>query len=78
MRRSCRTSSESRGRPACGSGDPILNAAMSSVTRRAVGDGSWVISRKASSGDITPAVALALASWALAEAPTYDVLESVR
>lgn len=59
-------------------GDPILNAAMSSVTRRAVGDGSWVISRKASSGDITPAVALALASWALAEAPTYDLLQSVR
>jgi hypothetical protein len=59
-------------------GDPVMSAAMSAVTRRAVGDGSWVISRGKSSGDITPAVALALATWALAESPTYDVLQSVR
>jgi hypothetical protein len=59
-------------------GDPNLNAAMASVAKKNVGDGAWVMSRRGSIGDISPAVATALALWAIAEVPNYDLLDSVR
>ena len=46
-------------------GDPLLATALQSAARRDVGDGSFVLSRKASTGDICSAVALVVALRAL-------------
>ncbi len=50
-------------------GDPALARAWASAVRRTTGDGSWVLSRRLSAGDISPAVALTLAVGGLADAP---------
>lgn len=47
-------------------GDPLISASLGAAVRKDVGDGAYVLSRKKSGGDITAAVALALALWRLA------------
>lgn len=54
-------------------GDPILTRALSAAARRDVGDGAFVLSRKSSSGDISPAIACCLAVHALSSNPPIDV-----
>jgi hypothetical protein len=58
-------------------GDPRFTVALAAVTRRAVGDGGWVMSWRGSSGDASPARAMALAVRALVVSPSYDLLDSV-
>lgn len=45
-------------------GQPELDKAVANADRRDVGDGGWLWSRKRSSVDITPLVAVTLARWA--------------
>lgn len=47
-------------------GSPALAGALSSAVRKQVGDGSWVLSRTASGGDICPAVAMTVGLRVLA------------
>ena len=50
---------------------PMLDTAVANADRRPVGDGGWLWSRKRSSVDISPLVAVTLARWAaLATVPT--------
>jgi DNA-binding transcriptional LysR family regulator len=58
-------------------GDPILAKSLAAAARRDVGDGSWVMTRKGSAGDITAAVSLAVATHALSLMPDYAVDASI-
>lgn len=48
-------------------GDVIVSRALESAGSRVIGDGGWGWARKSSDADITPIVALTLASWGLAK-----------
>lgn len=50
-------------------GDPILSTALAVASRRDIGDGSWVWTRKNSAGDISPVVAATKAHWGLQSTP---------
>jgi hypothetical protein len=56
-------------------GHTDLDIAVSVAAKRVVGD-RWTWARKTSAGDISMLEAVTLASWAAANAPNYDVLES--
>jgi len=51
-----------------------LNAAVVGAEKRDIGDGGWLWSRKHSSVDISPLVAVTLARWAAAQPPAKRVL----
>jgi phage terminase large subunit-like protein len=59
-------------------GDPILTTALTGAARAEVGDGAWAWARKRSEVDISPLVAVTLASWALASVPTFVPLVAYR
>lgn len=54
---------------------PELNAAVANADRREVGDGGWLWSRKRSSVDISPLVAVTLARWAATASDGPSVYE---
>ena len=62
-------------------GQPAVSVALAGAVKRDLGDGGWAFGRRKSakeSVDITPAVVLANARWALTEAlQPYDLLDSV-
>lgn len=58
-------------------GDPELQASMLAVGKRMVGDRTFVWSPRASSGDITAAMAATMLAWHLEQDEDYDVEDSV-
>lgn len=58
-------------------GQDELDAAVAGADRRFYGD-SWLWSRRASTTDISPLVAVTLAHWASKQDDQYDALDSVR
>lgn len=64
-------------RTLCHLGQPELDRAVVNADRRDVGDGGWLWSRKRSTVDISPLVAVTLARWAALQGANYDVLDSV-
>jgi len=57
-------------------GQPELDEAIASATKRPLGD-AWAWSRKNATTDISPLVAVTLATFGLANRPAYDPLESI-
>lgn len=58
-------------------GDPELQASMLAVAKKMVGDRTFVWSPRASSGDITAAMAATLVAWHLEQGEDYNVEDSV-
>lgn len=58
-------------------GQSELDGAVSNADRRDSGDGGWLWSRRKSSVDISPLVAVTLARWSALTVAQYDVLDSV-
>lgn len=58
-------------------GQPRLTRAVAGVARRDVGDGAFRFSRSYSADDISTLNAVSFARFAAAQAPNYDVLDSV-
>lgn len=56
---------------------PVLNAATANADRRDIGDGGWLWSRKRSSVDISPLVAVTLARWAATQGRHDDPLAMI-
>ena len=59
-------------------GDQQLTSAVTRSETAPAGDGSRVLSRKLSEGDVSPAFALFIGLWALPLAASYDLMSSVR
>jgi hypothetical protein len=62
--------------------DPRLDAALAGARRRDLGDGAWTWSRRATSVDISPLVAVTLAAWGHASTAhewsgDYDALANI-
>ena len=57
-------------------GQPPLDTAVACAHHRALGD-AWLWSRRTSTGDISPLVAVTLALWGAVQAANYDILDSV-
>ena len=58
-------------------GEARLTLALTAAVRVGTGDGSWLMSRKGSVGDISPAVAAVIAVRDLLQQPSYSVAGSV-
>ena len=56
---------------------PLLDAAVDAARSKAAGDGGWSWTRRDTSVDISPIVALSLAVWAGRLTPDYDLAASV-
>jgi hypothetical protein len=56
----------------------VLDTAVAQADRRDSGDGGWLWSRKRSTVDISPLVAVTLARWVAAQGEQYEVLDSIR